>query len=254
MVQHVNEPTHHQGHTLDILVTRETNSLIGNISVMDPMLCNEDNVVMKDHYAILATLNVDKPMSESKVIRYRKLLNIDIDQFQRDITVTPQLNNCNLPMNTLVCNLDTFLSSLLDKHAPICKKTIKIRKRAPWYNNEIQCAKRERRRLERKWRKSHNNTLYCKEFKQQCITVNKLLHKNRVDYYKNKLTIDESDTKTLFKVARKLVGDDGNPTLPSCDNLLALTNQVSHYFCDKIEKLKSNITLEPSQSANLYGA
>ena len=110
-------------------------------------------------------------------------------------------------------------------------------------------AKRERRRLERKWRKSHNNTLYCKEFKQQCITVNKLLHKNRVDYYSNKLTIDESDTKTLFKVSRKLVGDDGNPTLPSCDNLLALTNQFSHYFCDKIEKLKSNITLEPSQSA-----
>ena len=50
-------------------------------------------------------------------------------------------------------------------------------------------------------------------------------------------------------MARKLVGDDGNPTLPSCDNLLALTNQFSDYFCDKIEKLKSNITLEPSQSA-----
>ena len=249
MVQHVNEPTHHQCHTIDILVTREANSLIGNINVMDPMLCNEDNVVIKDHYAILATLNVDKPMSESKVIRYRKLRDIDIDQFQRDIILTPQLNNCNLPMNTLVCNLDTSLSSLLDKHAPLCKKTIKIRKRAPWYNSEIQCAKRERRKLERKWRKSLNNTLYCKEFKQQCITVNKLLHKNRVDYYSNKLTIDESDTKTLFKVARKLVGDDGNPTLPSCDNLLALTNQFSDYFRDKIEKLKSNITLKPSQSA-----
>ena len=38
--------------------------------------------------------------------------------------------------------------------------------------------------------------------------------------------------------------------MPSCDNLLALTNQFSHYFCDKIEKLKSNITLEPSQSAS----
>ena len=61
--------------------------------------------------------------------------------------------------------LDTFLSSLLDKHAPLCKKTIKIRKRAPWYNSEIECDKRERRRLERKWRQSHNNTLYCKEFK-----------------------------------------------------------------------------------------
>ena len=32
-------------------------------------------------------------------------------------------------------------------------------------------------------------------------------------------------------------------------NCVLLTNQFSHYFCDKIEKLKSNITLEPSQSA-----
>ena len=47
------------------------------------------------------------------------------------------------------------------------------------------------------------------------ITVNKLLNNNRVDYYNNKLTIDESDTKILFKVARKLIGDDGNPSLPS---------------------------------------
>ena len=78
--------------------------------------------------------------------------------------------------------------------------------------------------------------------------MNKLLHKNRVDYCSNNLTIDESDTNTLFKVARKLIGDYGNPTLPSCDNLLALTNQFSHYFCDKIKKLKSSIALEPSQS------
>ena len=246
MVQHVNEPTHHQGHTLDILVTREANSLIGNINVMDPMLCNEDNVVIKDHYAILATLNVDKPMSESKVIRYRKLRDIDIDQFQRDIILTPQLNNCNLPMNTLVCNLDTSLSSLLDKHAPLCKKTIKIRKRALWNNSEIQCAKRERRRLERKWRKSHNNTLYCKEFKQQCITVNKLLHKNRVDYYSNKLTIFynlltsnsyfpliQKPTRTVKTSASLIDNIYTNYSLDKCSCGILCTDVSDHFpvFC-----------------------
>ena len=82
MVQHVNEPTHHQCHTLDILVTRKVNSLIGNISVMDPMLCNEDNVVIKDHYAILATLNVDKPMSESKVIIHYTVRNLNNNELQ----------------------------------------------------------------------------------------------------------------------------------------------------------------------------
>ena len=92
------------------------------------------------------------------------------------------------------------------------------------------------------------NNYFCSTFVHETIIIIKIIIKN-YNYYKNKLTIDESDTKTLFKVTRKLVGDDGNPTLPSCDNLLALTNQFSHYFCDKIEKLKSNITLEPSQSA-----
>ena len=44
------------------------------------------------------------------------------------------------------------MTSLLDKHAPLQKKTITVRSRVPWFNNEIKEAKRLRRRNERIWR------------------------------------------------------------------------------------------------------
>ena len=33
--QHINQPTHHHGHTLDVLITRDTSAVIGNVDVKD---------------------------------------------------------------------------------------------------------------------------------------------------------------------------------------------------------------------------
>ena len=44
------------------------------------------------------------------------------------------------------------LSNLLDQHAPLTTKTIKVRNMVPWYNDEIKQVKRTRRQLERRWR------------------------------------------------------------------------------------------------------
>lgn len=41
------------------------------------------------------------------------------------------------------------LFSLLDKHAPVMKKTNKVSPRVPWFNDEIKLAKQLRRKEER---------------------------------------------------------------------------------------------------------
>ena len=44
--------------------------------------------------------------------------------------------------------------SILDKHAPLKSRSITIRRSNPWYSPEIEEAKKLRKRLERKWRKT----------------------------------------------------------------------------------------------------
>ena len=51
--QHVNEPTHESGHTLDLIITRQCDSLLAKISVTDCLL--------SDHSTLICDLILDKP-------------------------------------------------------------------------------------------------------------------------------------------------------------------------------------------------
>ena len=46
------------------------------------------------------------------------------------------------------------VSDLVAIHAPLVSKTVAARPPAPWFTPEIAVARRERRRLERRWRHS----------------------------------------------------------------------------------------------------
>ena len=49
--------------------------------VMDPVLCNQDNVILRDHYAIMATMRVLKCEDMRKEIHFRKMRNIVLDDY-----------------------------------------------------------------------------------------------------------------------------------------------------------------------------
>ena len=75
-------------------------------------------------------------------------------------------------------------------------------------------AKRLRRKLERKWRKSKPE-LDLTAYKTQCMHVNKGLEAARIKYYNNEVAEHQGNTKGIFSVARKLMGDSDDPVLPS---------------------------------------
>ena len=39
--QHVNTATHKHGHTLDVVITRDSSNLVSDLTVSDPHLCND---------------------------------------------------------------------------------------------------------------------------------------------------------------------------------------------------------------------
>ena len=102
--QHILEPTHCLGHTLDVLIGRDDSALIENVSVIDIGLCNNNGVIVNDHFAL--TLEINKQFEEPrhKTVSYRKLRDINIDNFKRDIKNSVHLNSTDGDVDDLTTN------------------------------------------------------------------------------------------------------------------------------------------------------
>ena len=84
-------------------------------------------------------------------------------------------------VTVLVDQYNSVLSSLLDKHAPLRKCVVTLRPAAPWYTDYINGEKRERRRLERRWRDS-GLTVDRETYVHQCKAVNERIFLSKMKY------------------------------------------------------------------------
>jgi len=73
LVQHVDEPTHRDGNMLDLVITAETSTLSGKLTVTDPGIC--------DHKLIAADLQVGRLKPILRQYRYRKVNTVDVAVF-----------------------------------------------------------------------------------------------------------------------------------------------------------------------------
>ena len=82
LLQHVKEPTHIKGHTLDLFITRKSYSIVGKVTVIDPGLSDRYGSSACDHFAISAKLNISKRNVVHKVVSLRRLHSVSIDDFR----------------------------------------------------------------------------------------------------------------------------------------------------------------------------
>ena len=95
-----------------------------------------------------------QPSFSTKELTYHHYKAIDIESFIYDIVQCRLLNIGTQDVDELAETYNTVLSKLLDKHAPIKKKTITIHAAAPWYSNGTSIAKKDSRKGEKQWRHS----------------------------------------------------------------------------------------------------
>ena len=93
VAQHVHEATHCHGHTLDVLITRDTNRLSGTAEVKDIGICDDKGNLIKGHYSIIYHINCKKVRIKSKTVSYRNFKDINYQQFREDIHTPDTLNN-----------------------------------------------------------------------------------------------------------------------------------------------------------------
>ncbi|PIK53461.1 hypothetical protein BSL78_09647 [Apostichopus japonicus] len=99
--QHVREPTHIHGHTLAVVISRDTNDVVSDATFTDPVLCDQLGKASRDHFDVSFTTNLPKPVPIRKLVSYRKFSKIDMEAFRQDITNSPLLGSTSGSMDTL---------------------------------------------------------------------------------------------------------------------------------------------------------
>ena len=241
LVQHVTEPTHEHGNTLDLLITRQ-NSLVKEHKV---------DFQLSDHSNVLFSLNIEKPPCPVKEITFRKLKNIKAGDFARDLSVKVNAQNYrdSADINEVLGLYNSSLKSTLNKHAPEIQKKILLRKPTPWSTEMIRPEKQKRRKLEKKAKRTQNE-IDKQLFKTQKNKVNTLLESYKNEYYSKLIYDNKDDPKTLFRNLNEALHRKEETLLPPSNSDIELAEEFSDFFNGKIEKIRTDLdkhTDEPSQ-------
>ena len=110
----------------------------------------------------------------------------------------------------------------------------------PWYNDVIRSAKHELRQEEWHWCKS-KLTVHLEIFRNQKQHVHGLVNKAKIDYYNNLIQENASDSKILFRIVNKLLGDQRGVKLPIHHSLAELLEKFSIFFMEKIDRIRTSL-------------
>ena len=121
--QHVHEPTHRRGHTLDLLITRTVDNLVSEVEVIRGL--------PSDHYAVKCNVPFSRPGPVKKSVCYRELRKIDVEQFQQDIKSSVLFTDPSEDPSGIISQYEHVLGDLLDRHAPVKTKILTLRPNTP---------------------------------------------------------------------------------------------------------------------------
>lgn len=207
---------------------------------------------MTDHVSILCKLNLTKPPPLKRQISYRKLKEIDHEAFSLDIQKSFSHIDSSADLNEIVHLYNKSLHNILDSHAPLKSCKITIRPSNPWYSPEIDEAKKLRKRLERKWRKSKLE-VDRQIFTAQRQLVYNMIYEAKTTYYRDKIS-NCTDQKQLFKIVESLLHQKGKAKLPSHNSKEQLAQKFNNFFVSKITKIRNDLDSESTDTVNQNSA
>ena len=110
---------------------------------------------------------------------------ISLTSFSTDIENSDLRPNQERSLEESVTQYNDVLGDLLEKHAPLTTKWLTIRPAAPWVNDDILSARKDRRRMERRWRLS-SLTIDREIFMNQRYIVKKMLYTANAEFNANR--------------------------------------------------------------------
>ena len=230
--QHVSFPTHQGGHTLDLILSRDTESFVSDVG--------STSYLPSDHVAVKCSLHIRKPGPVKITINMRKIRDINIDHFRDDIL---QSELCVSPSNdtkTLIDQYGRVLSALLDKHAPMISRIVRCHPKSPWFNDELRTAKQQLRALERK------------AFSPRGLEIDRQIFRSASHQYNNKLSsakkwhhrdqLKDCSNRELFRKVDQLTRPRSAKVLPSNHgSAVPLPERFIQFFAEKVNKITAEL-------------
>ena len=193
---------------------------------------------------VSCTLNYSKLPSSKVLTTYRSTKTLDATKLQSDINdALSKIDSLFKPsLDKFVSLYNKDLKDIYDAIAPIQSRWIRQRSQAPWYNQDLLQVKREKRRLERKLKKS-GLTVDQQQFESKCAEYNSLIETTKTHFFKSK--IEHTSRNQLFRLIDGLFMIK-NTVLPTYDSLEQLTEDFNNFFINKIRDTRK----EPSDSSD----
>ena len=111
-----------------------------------------------------------------------------------------------------------------------------MRPLVPWFSKDIRDSRRERRRAERKWRRSRSvHDLLA--FKKNRNFTTYLMNEARRTFYSDFIVENNSNQRKLFSVTKRLLNQGHEVPFPPTINKLVLANEMGSFFVEKINAI-----------------
>ena len=230
--QHVNVPTHVAGHILDLVFTREDCDFLSCVP--------KAHFMMTSHSTILFSLNWAKPSRPAIVRTCRKIKAINLKKFQSDLQSSDLLQCPAESLDDLALQYQSTLSSVLDVHAPLVLIKVLQRPSQPWFCSEIAEAKKKRRRLERRWRRTKLE-IDRLSFIEARNNVCKLTSMAKTSFYSRRIDAFSCNHKALFREMNHLLNQSTVTPMPPYESPGVLANQFADYFSSKIDLIRREL-------------
>jgi len=230
--QHVYGPTHIKGHTIDVIITRNNKSAVKNVAITKYNLSH--------HFLIDFVFNAEITETTMKTITYRNVKKVDHKMFCNDIEDQYSKLPHTTDMKEKIAGYNNVMNSVIDKHAPIMTKTIRLVPHAPWFDAEYADLRRKRRKAEKHFRKTGSQSDEAEYNKLRTQTTS-LAQRKKKSYINDKLTSNIS-SKNLYAVVNNLLDNNQELALPSSTSDIALANDFKTYFSEKVNKIRASIT------------
>ena len=175
----------------------------------------------------------------------RNIGAIDLPRFIEDLREKSISQRCNITdPETAVDNFNATIEDVLNCHAPLETRVVRIRPNKKWYNEEIASEKQVRRRLERQWRISKLE-IHRQLYTAQRGKVKSLIRAAKQTYFSGLVEDCHGDSGRLFRLTNELLNRKDDCSLPDHDSSLKLAKDFGLFYRNKVETICSNLSEAP---------
>ena len=225
LVQHINQPTHQLGNTLDLIYTES----LEPIPVSHAFTSN----FISDHCLVGIELEMRKQQVRIESSKTRNYKNFSTSSFETSFNNSTILDQDNFEL--AVKALERELTRTLDELAPLQNRRKKKIPSRPWYNSTL----REQKRIVRTRECIYNRDRQLHQFTRERNRYTRMLEFQKRHYLVTKVEEATTDSRQLFQLVGSLLGRKEENPLPEATSDSILAEEFAGFFHDKIDNIRS---------------